>query len=197
MTQTEERLRDTFEAVRRQVQAPAFEPLDEHRPSTIPRPWLVATAAAVLALVALVLVFDGSDDTRIGTADQYVDAADFDADASELCVAFFLRAPGPQFRTPEAYVVALTNRIDLTYAFLAELRDIGRPEDDPNLPDSVAARLRSAVAILRELRTGLEAMSAVSDADLDNAARVWATVDPELDSIVGDLARHGAEGCAR
>jgi hypothetical protein len=191
MTTTEDRLRDTFVAIDRQItHVPPL--LDVEPASTRPTARRVlAIAAALLAVVIGVGTFVTTRDDGDGVVAEERNGTEFKSGADAACRTMYsdLADAVLQFVTPEAYELVAPRRA----AALATMRSA-----IASLPDAAGdAGLRMRVVdLLERAVSDFESSGRAGSAgDVDLAGRRWANGHERQLAAMGLLSQHGAEAC--
>jgi hypothetical protein len=189
MTTLEDRLRDTFAAVDRQVVPP---PMADERRRRVPTGGLVLlAAAAITVVVALTLGSFISTDRDVDVTAAQSTPAEFDAAVVGVCRAMIDGRSGqdPRFATSDAYRVVAEVRLTLIAAMRRSLGSIPGPSDDPHLVERAVSKLDRAAE-----RAGY--VIDLADIDrTDNLPQAWPAVDTHINGALRLLGEHGATAC--
>jgi hypothetical protein len=191
MTDLEDRLRDAFTAVDRQVTVHPRRDVERGRRGPSTRALLAMAAAILVAVVGVTTMsFVRSDPTDVGVAATDVAPRTFDRRAEAVCRYVQTHRREPQFATVDAYRVVAQATLTVITETRARLSSLLPPSDDHGLIERVLADL-----------DGVEdrARNVIDVADLgrtDSLQSAWQPVDEYWDIALGELGEHGATSCA-
>lgn len=193
MTDLEDRLRDAFAAVDRQVTLRPRQDIERiatrRGPSTR---MLLGIAAAVLVAVVGVtvasLVRSSGDD--VGVFAQAIAPAEFNDRVDELCRPLRFNRAQPRFATIDAYRIAADQRSRQVATLRKDLLAVPAPTDDAALRGEVLANLGRAAERLRYVQDLIDL------GRLDALPSSWPAVDDYYDLALQQLYEHGATECA-
>jgi hypothetical protein len=190
MTDIEDRLRDAFGALDRQVVVPPRREVHAARRVASNRVLALAAAVAIVAGTAFVLTRSSERDTTRVAGE--VASETFEAVATPVCRRIIDARGGvaPRFATVEAYVLVAEHRIDLIGSALASLAALPEHPDDPGFRDRVLHTFREATARAQIV------LDAASAGAIDRAVSGWPRVDQYIDLGLRLLADRGVDACA-
>jgi hypothetical protein len=188
MNNIEDRLRDAFTAVDRQVVVPPRHDVHRHRPSGR----MLLAAAAIVAVVAGAvtvssLVHPPSDD--VGLLAEGVTPAEFNETIDPVCQGIRFNRAQPRFATLEAFRIAAEQRAEQIELLRTTILAMPPPTDAVDLPHAVVSLLDKANERVHYV------MDLVELERIDALPTSWPAAEDYFDVALERLADHGASEC--